>query len=85
MGIYTYTSEYLRKVCAILKVATLRKEKFPIRPGDHPELYLSNLLVKEQHSLYNHMVGMAEWMVRIGRFDIHFTVTHLNHFSRDIR
>ena len=73
--------EALKKVCALLKVATLRKEKLPIIPGDHPKLDLSPLLCKEHHCLYQKLVGIEKWMVHIGRFDIRFAVTSLNHFS----
>ena len=60
MGSSTYTTEALRKVCALLKVAPLREDKLPSSPGDHPELDLSPLLGKEQHRLYKHLVGMEE-------------------------
>ena len=80
MGRSTYIKECLSKVCALLKVATLRKEILPISPGDHPELYLSPLLCEEQHLLYQHLVGIAVWAVQTGRFDIRFALTSLNSF-----
>ena len=58
MGSTTYITECLRKVYALLKVANLRKEKFPCSPGDHPELYLSPLLSEVQHRLYHQLVIM---------------------------
>ena len=75
MGISTYTAESLRNVYALLKVETLRKDKLPISPGDHPELDLSPLLGKEKHCLYHQLVGMKEWMAQIRRFEIRFEVT----------
>ena len=77
----TYTDEALRKICALLKVVTLRKDKLTSSPGDHPELYSSPLMSEGKHHFYQHLVGMAEWMVQIGRFEIRFTVTSLNRFS----
>ena len=77
----TYTTEAIRKVCTLLKVATLRKEKLPSSPGDHPELNPTPLLGEEKHFLYQQLVGMAEQMIQIGRFDFRFTVTPLNRFS----
>ena len=77
----TYTEEALRKICALLKVVTLRKDKLTSSPGDHPELYSSPLMSEGKHHFYQHLVGMAEWMVQIGRFEIRFTVTSLNRFS----
>ena len=81
MGPYTYMTVFLAKVCALLKVDTLQKDKLPCSPGDHPELDSSPLLDEAQHRLYQQMVGMAEWAVHIGRFDICYAVTSLNIFS----
>ena len=83
MDSLTYTAEALRKVCALLKVTNLRRDKFPSSHGKYNQLDSSLLLGEEQHCLYQHLFGMAEWMVKIGRFDILFTVTSLNHFSAD--
>ena len=80
-GSNTYITEYLRKVCAILKVTASRKEKLPCSPGDHPELDSSPLLSEAQHRLYQHTVGMAEWAVQIGRYDIRYALTSLNLLS----
>ena len=81
MGSYTYIKECLSKVCALLKVTTLHKEKLPCSPSDHPEIDSSPLLGETQHRLYQQLVGMAEWAVQIGRFDIHYALTSLNRFS----
>ena len=81
MGFTTYITECLRKDCFILKVTTLRREKFLYRPGDHPVLDLSTLLTLAQHPLYHKVVGMAEWAVQMGRFDIRYALTSLNRFS----
>jgi len=81
MGSITYIKECLSKVCALLKVTSLRKEKLPCSPSDHPELDQSPLLGEAQHRLYQQLVGMAEWAVQIGRFDIRYALTSLNRFS----
>ena len=81
MGSYTYIKECLSKVCALLKVTTFRKEKLPCSPSDHSELDSSTLLNEAQHRLYHHLVGMIEWAVQIGRFDICYALTSLNQFS----
>ena len=39
MGSSTYTAIYLQKVCALVKVTNLWKDKFPSSPGVNPELY----------------------------------------------
>ena len=43
MGSSTYTTETILKVCALLKVTTLRKDKIPISIFDHPELDSSSI------------------------------------------
>ena len=78
MGSYTYIKECLSKVCALLKVTSLRKEKLPCSPRDHPKLDSSPLIDENQHRLYHNLVGMAEWAVQIGRFDIFYALMSLN-------
>ena len=63
MGSYTYVKEYLSKVCALLKVTNLWKEKLPCSPSNHPEIDSSPLLGETQHLIYQQLVGMAEWAV----------------------
>ena len=81
MGSSAYIMELLRKVCVLIKLAHLWKDKLPCIPGDHTKLDLSPLLCEEQHSLYQQLVGMAEWAVQIGRSDIFFALTSINPFS----
>ena len=81
MGSYTYIKECLSKVCALLNVTTLRKEKLPCSPSDHPKTDKSALLGETQHRLYQQLVGMAEWEVHTGRFDILYALTSFNRFS----
>ena len=76
----TYTAEALRKVCALLKVATFWKDKLTISTGGRPGLYLITVLGEEHHHIYHQLVGMTEWMVHIGRFDTILAVTPLNRF-----
>ena len=81
MGSYTYVKEYLSKVCALINVMTLRKEKLPCITSDHSEKDTSPLLGETQHRLYQQLVGMAEWEVHTGRFDILYALTSFNRFS----
>ena len=81
MGSYNYIKECLSKVCALLKVKSLRKEKSTCSTSDHPELDSSPLLNEQKHCLYQKLVGMTEWAVQIGRFDIRYDLTSLNRLS----
>ena len=57
------------------------KDTLHCSPSDHPEFDSSPLLSEAQHCLYQNLVGMAEWAVQIGRFDICYAITSLNRFS----
>ena len=49
MGSFTYNDEVMRKVCMLLKITNLQREKLPSINGDHPKLYLSLIMCEEQH------------------------------------
>ena len=78
MGSYNYIKECLSKVCDLLKFTSLRKEKLTCSPSDHAEIDSSPILNETQHRLYQQLVGMAEWVVHIRRFDIRYALTYLN-------
>jgi hypothetical protein len=46
----------------------------PLEKGDHPELDSSELCNNEQISQYQSMIGSLQWIVAIGRFDVHTAV-----------
>ena len=52
----------------------------PLDKNDHPELDDTELLTGEhiQHSLT--MIGQLQWLVTLGRFDIHAQVTTMSRF-----
>ena len=47
----------------------------PMDPNYHPEIDDSNFLVGEDVSKYRMMVGSLNWLVTLGRYDIHYTVS----------
>ena len=48
----------------------VEKHSVPSSPGDHPELYTSEFLDNDRHLYFHMLVGMLNWIVGIGRFDI---------------
>jgi hypothetical protein len=54
--------------------------KSPLDKGDHPELDTPELCSKEQISQYQSMIGSLQWIVAIGRFDIHTAVMTMSGF-----
>ena len=65
MGYSTYAVKALRKVCVLLNIVNLQKEKWPSSPSDHTRLDSSPLLGEEQYRLYQKLVGISYWMVKI--------------------
>ena len=52
----------------------------PLDKNDHPELDLTKLLKGESIQLYLTMIGQLQWLVTLGRFDIHAQVTTISRF-----
>jgi len=53
----------------------------PMSEADHPELDDSPLCSPKEATLYRSMVGSANWIVTLGRFDISFALQSLSRFS----
>jgi hypothetical protein len=79
IGCCTYIKESEARVEALLG-KLLPKHDVPMTPGDHPELDDSELLGDEQHTEYQMLIGMLNWIVVIGRIDIAFAISSLSHF-----
>ena len=52
----------------------------PLEKGDHPELDTSELCSMDQIVQYQSMIGALQWIVTIGRFDIHSAVMTMSGF-----
>ena len=52
----------------------------PLVEGDHPELDTSELLDSEGIQMYQSLIGSLQWVISIGRFDIHTAITTLSSF-----
>ena len=74
-----YISEALRNYQA--KHGCLRKEPIPMRAKVHPELDESPLLDETGIRHYQHIIGICQWAVTSGRFDINYAVSSLSRFS----
>ena len=48
--------------------------------GDHPELDESEVLGDDDHTKYQMLIGMLNWIVTIGRIDIAFAISSLSRF-----
>ena len=65
----------------------IKKRKTPSRTNnpmvteDHPENDDSELLTEREHRLYQRLVGILQWLVTLGRFDITYAVASLSRFN----
>ena len=64
------------------KVAgTLAQHNTPMASGYHPEMDDTPLLDERRTSLYRSLVGCANWIVTLGRFDVQFAVNCMSRFN----
>ena len=52
----------------------------PLDKNDHPELGISEILEGDMGVKYLTMVGQLQWLVTLGRFDIHSQVATMSRF-----
>jgi hypothetical protein len=74
-----YVNEVLRRFR--LKYGEVRKESLPMTTKVHPEMDDSSFLNKEEIKQYQHIIGVSQWLVVAGRFDITYAVSSLSRFS----
>ena len=55
--------------------------KTPLDKNDHPELDTSEILEGGMAAKYLTMVGQLQWLVTLGRFDIHTQVATMSRFT----
>ena len=54
--------------------------KTPLDKNDHPELDTSEIIEGDMAAIYLTMVGQLQWLVTLGRFDIHAQVATMSRF-----
>ena len=54
--------------------------KTPLDKNDHPELDTSEILEGDMAAKYLTLVGQLQWLVTLGRFDIHAQVATMSRF-----
>jgi hypothetical protein len=64
-----------------LKYGDIRKENVPMSPKLHPELDDSDSLGPDAHKQYQHIIGVCQWLLVAGRFDINYAVSSLSRFA----
>ena len=82
--------KYIEKVIAnyskLFNEEKLQKRvKLPLKPGDHPKLDDSELLHADGIQKYQSIIGLLQWAISLGRFDIATAVMTLSGFCAMIR
>ena len=75
----TYTKEMLRKYQEEFR--TLPKKNVPMSPNAHPELDTTDLLDEDEIRQYQKIIGIGQWLVVAGRFDINFAISSLSRYA----
>ena len=75
---------YIKNICEKLEKlldCTFKNYGSPMEVGDHPETDESDLLPPDYVSIYQMLIGCAQWAVIIGRFDIQYATISLARFA----
>jgi Reverse transcriptase (RNA-dependent DNA polymerase) len=75
----TYIKEVLRKYQE--EHRTLPKKNIPMSPNAHPELDTSEPLDENGTKQYQKIIGIGQWLVVAGRFDINFAISSLSRYA----
>ena len=77
----TYIETAITKIEDMLKVQ-LSTYNSPMAESHHPELDDSPLLNEADHTKFRSLIGCANWLITLGRFDIAYAVNAFSRFSQ---
>jgi hypothetical protein len=80
----TYVENAAEKVEVMLD-QTLRQFKSPMEESYHPELDTTDVMPPLMASRFRTMIGMANWMIVLGRFDIAYATMALSRYNMEPR
>ena len=80
VGCKKYIKEAVRRVHDKEK-GKMKRQSVPFSPFYHPEMDTSEFLDDDGHMYYQMLVGMLNWIVGIGRFDISHATSSLARFD----
>jgi Reverse transcriptase (RNA-dependent DNA polymerase) len=75
-----YTEKLIKNYEKLFGMKPSQNVTSPLDKGDHPELDTSEFCSKQQISQYQSMIGSLQWIVTIGRFDVHTAVMTMSGF-----
>jgi hypothetical protein len=77
----TYIKNVLPKLAKLCGLEDFRKWNTPFCDQYHAELDESPLVPPDMISLYQSLLGSANWIVTLGRFDINYAINTLSRYS----
>ena len=77
----TYLDNCLPKIADLLGCERLRKQHTPFDENYHAELDDSPLVSPERITIYRSLIGSANWVLTLGRFDIAYTLSTLSRYN----
>ena len=80
VGSQKYVKEALRRVKETFGELP-KKESTPLPPGCHPECDTTPFLNSQDHRHYQMLIGMLNWAVTVGRFDIAHSTSTMAKFT----
>ena len=78
MSAETYVKNVIKKYENLLKKDFHTRYSVPFDPDYHPELDTTPLLSPYDASIYRGLIGSANWLITLGRFDIHYATNTLS-------
>ena len=79
VGTKKYVAEVLRKYQ--LEHGSLAKENIPLGVKEHTELDKTPFCGEKYHKHYQFNIGVCQWLIVSGRFDLCYAVSSLSRFS----
>ena len=76
----TYIKNCVPKIKKMVGIESLPKRNTPMSPEYHPELDETELCLPEEISKYRSMIGSANWILTLGRFDIAYALNTLSRY-----
>ena len=77
----TYLKNTLPKLTEMLNIKQFSKYKTPFNENYHPELDDTDFLCPKDISKYKSLIGSANWLVTLGRFDIQYATSTMAQYS----
>jgi hypothetical protein len=77
----TYIANVSEKFETMLGRTEFKKVKTPMMESYHPELDDSALLDASDASKFRALIGSGNWLITLGRFDIHYAVQALSRYN----